>query len=137
MLKLLNWKWRYFKKKLRGVEKMIADFEFKRFKTLEIREEIRQEYDQSKARLEVLNTQIKQQQEKPTMEKDEIARLDDRKVLLERDIKKFEDQLKGLDLEVYGCAPNQDYHDGVQGINQQLDALRELVVMLKNYIKEL
>jgi hypothetical protein len=131
-----NWKYRYFKNKIRGVQKMIADLEFKRFKTLEIREEVRVEYDQNKAKMDILEKQIKQQKEKPTMEEGEIKRLDDQKVLLDIDIKKQEDQLKVLDLDVQGTRPTNEYPDGVNGINQQLDALQELVVMLKNYIKE-
>ena len=133
---IFNWKYRYFQKKLGGVYKMIADLEFKRFKTLEIREEIRQEYDQNKARMEVLDTQIKQQKEKPTMEQGEINRLDDKKVLLDIEIKNHLDQMKSLDLDVNGSRSTSDYPDGVQGINQQLDALRELIGMIKNYIKE-
>jgi len=132
-----NWKYRYFLKKLRGVESMIEDFQFKRFKTREIREEMRQEYDNLKAKLSVLETQIKTQKEKPTMEKGEIARLDDSKVLLDRDIERYANQMKALDLEVEGSKPTAEYHDGVQGINDQLDALRELYQMLQDYIKKL
>lgn len=114
---------------------MILDLEFKRFKTAEIREEIRQEYDNSRSRLSILEAQIASQKEKPTMEKGEIARLDDQKTLLERDIERFKQQMKGLDLEIQGSKPTPEYQDGVQGISQQLDALRELVGMIKDYIK--
>ena len=136
-MKLFNWKYRYFKSKLRGVEKLIADLEFKRFKTREIREEIRQEYDNLKSKLSVLEAQIKSQKEKPTLEVGEIARLYDQKVLLDRDIERLLAQMKGLDLEVEGSKVTQEYPDGVQGVNQQLDALRELVGMLKSYVKDL
>ena len=142
---ITNWKYRYFLKKLKGVDCMIADLEFKRFKTREIREQIRQEYDNLKAKLSVLETQIKQQAEKPTMEKGEIARLDDQKVLLERDIKrKVEGDdglqiigMKQLDMQINGLAPSNEYPNGVQGINDQLEALRELGEILKDYIKSL
>lgn len=134
---MFNKKKKYFQQKLDGAQKMIWDFEFKRFKTKEIREEIRMEYDNRKSKLEVLEVQIKSQKENPTMEKGDIARLDDDKVLLERDRDKFLSQMKGLDLEVEGSKPTADYPEGVQGVNQQLDALRELQGMLKSYIKEL
>lgn len=137
---LTNWKYRYFRKKLRGVQFMIADLEFKRAKTRMIREEIRQEYDNQKSKLMVLETQIESEESKPDefkMEKGEFARLGDQKVLLENDIEKFTQQMKGLDLEIAGSKPTAEFHDGVQGINDRLDALRELVGMLHDYIKSL
>ena len=134
-MKLFNWKRRYFKRKLHGVECMIEDLLFKRFKTREIREEIRQEYDNLRSKLDVLDAKIKSQKDKPTMEKEEIARLDDQKVLIERDIERYLSQMKSLDLEIMGSKPTAEYQDGVQGINQQLDSLQELVEMLRSYIK--
>lgn len=127
----------YFKKKLQGVQNMIWDLEFKRFKTKEIREEIRQEYDDLRAKLNILDAQILSEKNKPTMEKGEIARLDDKKVLIKRDIERLEGQMKGLDLEIEGSKPCEEYKDGVQGVNDQLDALRELVGMLEAYIRML
>lgn len=127
----------YFKKKLDGVQCMIWDLEFKRAKTQMIREEIRMEYDNLKSKLSVLEGEIKTEKENPKMEKGEAARLDDRKVLIDRDIERFIGQMKGLDLEVNGSKPTEEYRDGVQGINQQLDSLRELQGMLKSYIDAL
>ena len=133
---MLNWKKKYFGNKVRGVESMILDLEFKRFKTQEIREEVRVEYDNLKNKLALLETQIKQQKENPTMEKGDIARLDDQKVLIERDMERFLNQIKSLDLEVNGSKPTNDYPDGVSGITQQLESLRELKDMLKECIKQ-
>lgn len=129
---ITNWKYRYFLKKLDGVKKMIADFEFKRFKTEEIREDVRNEYDALKARLQALETQ-----EKQPLKKEELAKLKDQKALTERDLKRYEDQMKGLDLEINGSKKTNEYPEGVNGIVHQLDALRELQEMLKEYIKEL
>lgn len=134
---MFNWKKKYFNKKIRGVECMIEDLIFKRFKTLEIREEIRQEYDNAKSRLAALDEQIKQEKEKPTLEEGEAKRLDDKKVLLEKDIERLENQMKGLDLEVVGTRPSNEYPEGVTGINETLDSLRELLGMLRTYIKTL
>jgi len=116
---------------------MIEDLLFKRFKTREIREDIRQEYDNQKSKLSLLESQIKAEEAKPTMEKGDFARLGDEKVLLERDIERYLQQMKALDLEIQGSNPTAEFHDGVQGINDQLDALRELAEMLKEYIKNL
>jgi len=135
----------YFEKKLVGIQCMIWDLQFKRYKTAEIREGIRQEYDTLKAKLSLLETKIKQQKKKPTMEKGEIARLDDQKVILERDIKrKLEGDdglriigLKQLDMQVKGLPKSNDYPEGVAGVNDQIDAFRELMEMLRIYIKAL
>lgn len=127
----------YFKNKLDGVQKMIWDLEFKRSKTQMIREEVRQEYDKSRAKLDILQTQIKAQKETPTMEEGEIKRLDDQEVFLKRDVERYEAQIKMLDLDVQGTKPTNEYPDGVTGINHQIDSLRELQVMLKEYIKQI
>lgn len=134
---MFNLKKDYFKQKLVGVQKMIWDLEFKRFKTREIREEIRIEYDNLKTKLEMVTTQLKNEQDKPTMPKEELARLDDQKVIIERDIDRYLKQMQGLDLEVEGSKQTAEYPDGMQGINHQLDSLRELDGMLKDYVKNL
>jgi len=132
-----NKKKKYFIDKLDAVEKTIWDLEFKRTKTRSIREEVRVEYDTTKARLELINNQIKEQKEKPTMPEGDIKRLDDEKILIERDLLRYESQMKSMDLEVSGSQPNKDYPDGVIGIDHQLESLRELKGMIKEYIATL
>ena len=126
---------RHFKLKLKGVEKMIYDLEFKTFKTREIREDVRREYDQSKARLSVVEEEIKNWP--ADKDQGDKARLVDKTDLLKRDIERFEAQLKALDLEVSGSKPTKDYPDGVQGINHQIDSLQELKIMLKEWLKNI
>jgi chromosome segregation ATPase len=128
---------KYFKNKIESVQKMIWDLEFKRFKIGELREEVRQEYDELKAKRSVLEAQIKSQKENPTKEAGEVAKLEDQLVLLNKDIEKSENDMKGLDLQVNGIRPCADYPEGVTGVNQQLGALRDLTPMIKSYIKTL
>lgn len=127
----------YFEKKLVGVQNMIWDLEFKRFKTLEIREEVRQNYDANRSKLEVLQTHIAAEKDKPTMSQDEIKRLEDQEVLLKRDIDRGVAQMAGLDADVQGAPGTSENPEGVQGINEQLEALRELQGMVREYIKGL
>ena len=134
---MFNKKKKYFKSLVDANQRTIWGLEFKRFKALEIREEIRQSYDVSKAKLEVLNNQINQQKENPTLEEGEIKRLDDRKVLLEKDIKGYEEQIKGLDIEINGSKPTAELQNGYLGISGQIDAYRELLEMLKKFIKSI
>jgi len=108
---------------------------FKIFKTREIREDVRKEYDNSKNRLVIIEEEIKNwPQEKDQGDK---ARLEDKVVLLKRDVERFEAQLKALDLEINGSKPTSEYPDGVQGINHQIDSLQELKIMVKEWIKSL
>ena len=134
---MFNKKKRYFKKKLQAVQNAIFDLEFKRFKTLEIREGIRKEYDNLRSRLEVLNTQIEKESAPKGLREtaiDEFKRLEDQKVILEKDIETKKNQMEGLDAEVNGLAASAE-NQATPGINHQLDAYRELAGMIKEYVK--
>lgn len=135
--KYFNPKKDYFKQLLKGVHKMIWDLEFKKFKTREIREGVRVQYDDCKMKLALLTTQIEQQEKELTMEEGEFKRLKDQKVILERDMERYLGQIKTMDLDVNGAAPSSEHPDGVVGIVQQLDSLEELKIMVKDYIKTL
>lgn len=126
---------KHMQDRLRGTRNMIWDLQFKVFKTREIREEIRQEYDQMKSRIATLDERIKNWPK----DKDEgdRKRLEDDKVRVERDAGRFLKQMQGLDLEVEGSKPTQELPDGHQGITDQIDSLRELEGMLKDYIRGL
>lgn len=132
---LFNWKKKYFRDKMRSVEKMILDLEFSKFKKAELREEVRQMYDNKKAQLMALEQLIASEKTVPTMSKDEAARLDDDKVLIEKDINTHKDQMVVLDVEIRGQAPTNDNPEGIQGINSQIEAFRELVIMIRDYIR--
>ena len=123
----------HFKQKYEGTQKMIWDLEFKIFKTREIREEIRKEYDFMQARIEASKKQIA---DSITAEP-ERKRIEDQLVLAERDAGRFLEQIKALDLEISGSKPTDQYPDGVTGIMNQIDSLRELQEMLNEWIKKL
>ena len=134
---MFNKKKKYFKKKLNGVKCMTWDLEFKRAKTAQIREDIRREYDGVSARLHIIDTQIKALPEDRKNWTDEQKRLDDQKVLLEKDKENYISQMKGLDVEINGSQKTNEFPEGYNGINQQLEALRELQTMLREFIKTL
>lgn len=128
---------KHFKKMINGVEHTICDHEFKRYKIRSEREAIRQNYDSIQSKLDLLNTQIESEKEKKTLEKGERARLDDQKILLEKDTETYLEQMRILDAEVEGLAPSKDYPQGIKGVNGQLDQLHELIAIIKDYIKVL
>lgn len=137
---MFNTKKKYLKKKLQAVQYAIYDLEFKRYKTLELREGIRKEYDQLRSRQEVLNTQIEKESAPNGLRNtaiNEFKRLEDQKVLLEKDVENMRKQMEGLDIEVNGAKASPEIPEGHQGINQQLDAYRELVLMIQDYTKKI
>lgn len=138
---LTNWKYRYFCKKLRGVQSMILDLEFKRFKTGEIREEVRQAYDTQKAKLLSIETTIKNEREKPDgsnkLPEGDIARLEDEVVRIKQSVDRHGMQLKGIDIDINGTVPTNEFPEGHDGVNQQIEALRELEGMIRDYIKSI
>lgn len=133
---------KYFKEKAANVQKMLWDYEFKKFKSLEIREGVRMDYDGIRARMEILSKQIAEQAAMPEgtpgkLTKDEAARLDDQKVIFERDLVRYEAQMKQIDSDVFGVKPSNEAPDGVSGLDDQLDSLQQLKSMIKIYIKTL
>ena len=142
IFKLFNWKYRYFVKKLDGIDKMIEDLIFKRYKTAYVREQIRREYDQLRSRLEILKTQIASEKDNTSKNEsklsvDEFKRLEDDEVILNRDIERKKSQIDQLDIEVKGSRPTADLPEGHQGLEQTLEALRELKNVTKEYLKSL
>lgn len=152
---------------LEGTQKMIWDLEFKREKTLMIREEVRQEYNGVRSKLSVVENTIKSQLKDPekkcevhnpeegkepvhkdkgtctceyienAMSKEEIERLYDNKVLMLRDALRLTEQMKQMDQDVSGAEVSMDNPDGVIGINHQIESARELKAMIQEYIKKL
>lgn len=125
----------HFKRKLEGTRAMIWDLQFKAFKTREIREDIRKEYDYVQSRMATTNQQIESWPSDG--DQAELAKLKDVMVLQQRDSDRFLAQMKHLDLEVEGAKPSAENPEGHEGIMMQIDNLRELASMLGDYIKEL
>lgn len=126
--------WSYFKKRVEDAQKLIWDMQFKAFKTMEIREEIRHEYDMMKSRVASLEGQLANFPVDGN--KDELARLEDTKKKSEEDCKRFELQMKQLDDEVKGAKPSNENPEGITGIYQQIDSLKEVKGMVEDYMKK-
>ena len=67
----------------------------------------------------------------------EIEVLYDKKEIMTNNLGRYEAQMKQMDLDVYGSKKTNQYPDGVDGIEQQLEALRELEKMCKQYMKSI
>jgi len=125
--------YKYFDKKLVGVQYAIWDNEFKRFKTLEIREEIRKEYDNLKS----LVLATKDKMNKQGVKKEEVEKMKDIIDKQEVDITRYQEQVKGLDKEVHGAKPTAEEPNGADGIDQIIDSLYELKDMIRDYMIKL
>ena len=115
---------RWFKRKLIVTRKMVLDFKFKKFETQVVREGIRKDYDQVKAKLDALKEK-----------KD--SKYDDEKIRLTADVERYEKQLTALDMEVNGADPSVENPDGYNGITQHIEKTHQIERILKEYIKEL
>jgi len=122
----------YFKNKIKGTETIIWDMEFKKFKTAEIREQIRKEYDYMKSRLHAFEAKKETEEDK-----DEKARVDDAITLATRDKDRLESQIKSLDVEIAGSPKTPEYPDGADGMVQNIESLEELKGMLKDWVKKI
>ena len=122
-----------------GVQKMIWDYEFKREKSLMIREEVRQQYDNFSQKLHLIETRLKAEKEKEKSEisKDELARIEDQKVILEKEIEKCKGQMSKIDIDVNGLPPCAQEPEGLVGHNETIESLRELLGMVKTYIRRI
>lgn len=133
----------HFKQKLEGTTKMIWDLEFKVHKSRELREEIRQQYDSNKQRLANIEDRLKvmpvpkEGEQMPEEVKVEYGKLIDDKNILETKIKDGERQLQIIDVEIEGMAPTNENPDGVTGILYQIDSLKEVQGMIKEYLRTL
>lgn len=137
-----NWRKKYFLSKIRGVDHLILDLEFKRFKMQEVREEIRDTYDARKAQILSIQERIKLENDKKSddktkMSEGDIKRLEDDIVRSEADRDRFLNQIKGIDLQLDGAKPSPENPEGAQGMEEQLEALRELKDMLRDYMQRL
>lgn len=123
----------HFKSKLKATREMRWDMEFKVFKTREIREEVREQYDTTKAKVFNLE-QLRDAIEAGKPEREPLQKDIDK---LTEDAKRYEGHMRQLDVEVSGAAPSADYPEGALGATDQIESLRELEGMLSDYIKTL
>jgi DNA repair ATPase RecN len=125
---MFNTKKSYFKKKLEGVKKMLWDYEFKKFKLLELREDVRREYDRAIEKADALQKQIENSDNK----EETIKVLKEQKEETDKYIEYKASQLKTFGQQISGTDPEQE-----PSIQASIDGLHELDKMLRDYIKEI
>lgn len=131
---MFNKKKDYFKKKLTGVRNLIWDMEFKRYQLLRKREDYREQYDNAMSKQSALKAQIDSITASGAVAD---GKLTDQLVLLDKEIENHKEWMDGLDAEVNGLPRSNEHPEGVQGINQQIEALIDLRSKTKDFINEL
>ena len=130
----------YFKKQYKDLRIQLADLEFKRFKTKEGREEIRQYYTDLKAKREGLVAEMKRQDElepgtEGKLSQGERNRLDDDLVRLDLQIKQTEEGRKKGDPGDY-IMNLKGFDQMLNQLNSQIDQIRSLRELIKEYISK-
>jgi len=137
-MKLFNWRKNYWRKKIKGMKCMIEDEKFSRYKTLELREEVRQEYDQEQAKLEHFNKRI-EDKDKTIKEigKEEYEKLKDEKIRGEKRLQALKEEMDTLAQSVNGGKPTNEHPAGIIGNSQTIEKLYDLIDTVKSYLKNL
>jgi chromosome segregation ATPase len=114
---------------------MIEDEKFSRYKTYGLREEVRQEYDQERAKLSNVETRLGDK-EKTIAEigEGEYKRLEDEKVRGDEKIKRLKEEMDTLTQSVEGGKPTSEHPAGIIGNNQTIEKLYDLIDFIKDYL---
>lgn len=120
---MFNKKKQFFNKMLADIQKLIWNQEFKRFKALAVREQLRREYDQATDALNRINAQPDNEQAK----KD--------KPMVEQKVNQLKGQIDDMDMRLNGVVPNENNPEGLIGITQELESSIEMREYIKAFVK--
>lgn len=123
---MFNKKKKFFKDKIKEVEKTLWDLDFKVFKARGMREESRQHRDRSVEQLNSVSSFVGKEKDPATLEK-----LEAEKKFFTEDVAKYEAQMKMIDDQINGN------NEGEQGILEVMKALGELKRMYTEYASQL
>ena len=129
---MFNKKVKFFKEKLKRIEKSIWDLEFKLTESRKVREGIRLDRDRIVETQGLMNTKL----EDKTLTEEARTKLEQDLTKAKDTQTRFERQMQMLDNELNGKIATET-EDGIQGVNYQIESLVSLREMTKNYIKKL
>ena len=113
---------------LKDAERTLWELEFSKFRTLNVRESIRRQHDQTKEALNRLEAALKGDAKNEALLKDK-AEVDGR-------LAHIKAQLDDIDARVYGVLPSETYPEGVVGVVQKIDNIIETRSNLQDFIKK-
>jgi hypothetical protein len=119
---MFNKKKQYFKKMQDDIQRVIWNQEFKRFKALAVREQLRREYDQAADAFTRINAQPDNEQ----AQKD--------KPVVEQKITQLKGQIDDMEVRLNGVLPTET-SEGLIGITQELESSIELREYIKAFVK--
>lgn len=128
---LTSYKYRFFYKKLSGVQAAIWENEFKITKSRQLREGIRQDRDHALATVANLDNNIKNEKNE-----ENLKMLEAEKAKLLDNAKRFEAQMKMVDQQISGVPASGD-NPGENGILDTIKSYAELREMYKDYLTKI
>lgn len=111
---------------LSDINRVIWNQEFKRFKALAVREQLRREYDVAISALNAVTPQA------AADEKNE--KLQDQKKQVEERVNMLKGQIDDMDYRINGALPSED-REGAIGITQELESSIEMREYIKAFVK--
>lgn len=127
-MKILNSKYRYFRRKVTDVTHSMWELEFKIAKSRQVREGIRQDRDRAVESVHQITEALK------TAKKEDKEKYEADKVAHEENTKRYEAQMKMIDDEINGGTPTEGNPSGI-GIMERLKSYAELRNMYVEYAK--
>lgn len=124
---MFNKKKKYFQTMLAEMQKVIWDLEFKKFKTMQVRENNRRQYDRASDALQRVTVE--------SNAKPENKELLAQKENIERSVTNIKAEIDTMDQMISGAEPSEINPEGVEGITQKLDSFVELKGYLQRFIK--
>lgn len=111
---------------LKDIQRVIWNQEFKRFKALAVREQLRREYDQA-------NDAFNRISAHPDLETNDQLKQEKQKI--EQRLTQLKGQIDDMDLRLNGVVPNENNPEGLIGITQELESSIEMREYIKAFVK--
>ncbi len=124
-----DWKYRFFKKKIRMVEMSIAELEFKIAKSRQVREGVRQDRDRAKEAMNQIQAGLASAPNKKEQMEKELAAFTD-------NVSRYEAQMLMVDKQINGFAGDES-HEPIVGLLEQIKSYVELKLMYQSYMADL
>lgn len=131
MFKILNQKYRFFKRKVEATQKAIWDLEFTIAKSRQVREGVRQDRDRTIEAISQIETTIKGTEKKEDKEKLEVELK-----TLQENATRYEAQMKMIDEQIEGGWVTDENPAGI-GIKERMASLASLREMYKDYLSKI
>ena len=128
---LFNRQYRFFHRKLYAVQASIWEAEFKAAKSRQVREGVRQDRDRAKEAMNNIDAALGSEKDK-----DKRKKLEQEKAAFADNVTRYEAQMRMIDDQINGFAGDEK-HEPIVGLIEQIKSYTELMLMYKDYMRQL